>query len=85
VTFHAWPNCQCALRRLGALGGARGRFANVLHAGGVVGSPGPGRMVPALAFDGGPDARWRSAWQNLHARESLRKIAHLPPQPTGRL
>src|SRR5690606_25261381 len=38
----------------GALGGAGGIFANVLHAGGVVGSPGPGRMVPALAFAGAP-------------------------------
>jgi hypothetical protein len=34
----------------GALGGAGGIFANILHAGGMVGSPGPGRMVPALAF-----------------------------------
>ena len=36
----------------GALGGAGGIFANILHAGGMVGSPGPGRMVPALAFAG---------------------------------
>lgn len=34
----------------GAFGGAGGLFANVLHAGGIVGSTGPGRMVPALAF-----------------------------------
>lgn len=34
----------------GALGGAGGLFANILHAGGMVGSPGPGRMVPAMAF-----------------------------------
>jgi hypothetical protein len=34
----------------GALSGAGGIFANILHAGGVVGAPGPGRMVPALAF-----------------------------------
>jgi hypothetical protein len=37
-----------------ALGGAGGIFANILHAGGMVGSPGPGRMVPALAFAGAP-------------------------------
>ena len=38
----------------GALGGAGGLSADVLHGGGVVGSPGPGRMVPALAFAGAP-------------------------------
>ena len=38
----------------GALGGAGGLFADILHAGGMVGSPGPGRMVPALAFAGAP-------------------------------
>jgi hypothetical protein len=38
----------------GALGGAGGIFANILHAGGIVGSPGPGRMVPALAFANAP-------------------------------
>jgi hypothetical protein len=38
----------------GALGGAGRIFANVLHAGGVVGAPGPGRMVSALAFAGAP-------------------------------
>jgi hypothetical protein len=37
-----------------ALGGAGGLFANILHAGGLVGSPGPGRMVPALAFANAP-------------------------------
>ena len=50
----------------GALGGAGGvaggnaplgpflspLLANILHAGGMVGAPGPGRMVPALAFAG---------------------------------
>ncbi len=35
---------------LGNLGG--GILADILHAGGVVGSQGPGRMVPALAFAG---------------------------------
>jgi hypothetical protein len=38
----------------GALSGAGGIFANVLHAGGMVGSPGPGRVVPALAFANAP-------------------------------
>ena len=38
----------------GVLGGAGGMFASVLHAGGTVGTPGPGRMVPALAFAGAP-------------------------------
>ena len=38
----------------GALGGASGIFAKILHVGGMVGSPGPGRMVPALAFAGAP-------------------------------
>ena len=38
----------------GALGGASGLFADILHAGGMVGTPSPGRMVPALAFAGAP-------------------------------
>jgi hypothetical protein len=38
----------------GVLGGAGGMFASVLHAGGTVGAPGPGRMVPALAFANAP-------------------------------
>jgi hypothetical protein len=38
----------------GALGGAGGIFANILHAGGMVGSPGPGRLVPAMAFVNAP-------------------------------
>jgi len=38
----------------GALGGAGGLFADILHAGGTVGSPGPGRIVPAMAFAGAP-------------------------------
>ena len=38
----------------GALGGAGGVFANILHTGGIVGSPGPGRMVSALAFANAP-------------------------------
>ena len=38
----------------GALGSAGGLFASILHAGGVVGAPGPGHMVPALAFANAP-------------------------------
>jgi len=38
----------------GALGGAGGIFANILHAGGMVGASGPGRMVPAMAFEAAP-------------------------------
>ena len=38
----------------GALGGAGGIFANILHAGGMVGSAGPSRMVPAMAFAHAP-------------------------------
>src|SRR6056297_2737993 len=38
----------------GALGGAGGIFADVLHAGGMVGAAGPSRMVPAMAFVAAP-------------------------------
>ena len=38
----------------GALGSAGGIFANILHSGGMVGAPGPGRMVPAMAFATAP-------------------------------
>lgn len=38
----------------GALGGAGGIFANILHSGGMVGSSGPSRMVPAMAFATAP-------------------------------
>src|SRR5690606_28524752 len=38
----------------GVLGQAGGLFANVLHAGGIVGAGGPARMVPALAFAAAP-------------------------------
>ena len=38
----------------GALGGAGGIFANILHAGGMVGSSGPSRVVPAMAFAAAP-------------------------------
>ena len=38
----------------GVLGGAGGIFADILHAGGVVGAAGPSRMVPAMAFAAAP-------------------------------
>ncbi|SNS29469.1 phage tail tape measure C-terminal domain-containing protein [Antarctobacter heliothermus] len=52
----------------GALGGAGGLFANILHAGGVVGSPGPGRMVPALAFANAPRMH-SGGWAGLRPDE----------------
>jgi hypothetical protein len=45
----------------GALGGAGGIFANILHTGGMVGAPGLGRTVPALGFANAPrmhDGGW---------------------------
>ena len=38
----------------GAVGGAGGLFANILHSGGTVGMAGSRRMVPAMAFAGAP-------------------------------
>ncbi|MBA4492427.1 phage tail tape measure C-terminal domain-containing protein [Paracoccus sp. S1E-3] len=38
----------------GALGGAGGIFASIMHTGGMVGAGSPSRMVPALAFAGAP-------------------------------
>ena len=38
----------------GALGGAGGLFADILHSGGTVGMAGPRRMVPAMAFAAAP-------------------------------
>ncbi len=52
----------------GALGGAGGIFANILHAGGTVGAPGPGRMVPALAFVGAPRMH-NGGWAGLRPDE----------------
>jgi hypothetical protein len=52
----------------GALGGAGGIFANILHAGGMVGAPGPGRMVPALAFAGAPRMH-SGGWAGLRPDE----------------
>ncbi|MCH2164709.1 MAG: hypothetical protein MK098_08655 [Marinovum sp.] len=45
----------------GVFSGVGGIFANVLHAGGMVGSVGPSRMVPAIAFAAAP--RIRSSYQ----------------------
>jgi len=52
----------------GALGGAEGIFADVLHAGGGVGAPGPGRMVPTLAFAGAPRMH-NGGWAGLRPDE----------------
>ena len=52
----------------GALGGAGGVLASVLHAGGVVGGPGPGRVVPALAFAGAPRLH-SGSWAGLKPDE----------------
>lgn len=52
----------------GALGGAGGLFADVLHAGGMVGAPGPGRMVPAMAFAGAPRIH-SGGWAGLRPDE----------------
>lgn len=52
----------------GALGGAAGIFANILHTGGMVGVPGPGRMVPALAFAGAPRMH-NGGWAGLRPDE----------------
>ncbi|WP_374422718.1 phage tail tape measure C-terminal domain-containing protein [Paracoccus sp. (in: a-proteobacteria)] len=52
----------------GARGGAGGIFANILHAGGVVGAPGPGRMVPAMAFAGAPRMH-NGGWAGLRPDE----------------
>lgn len=51
-----------------ALGGADSLFADVLHAGGTVGSPGPGRMVPAMAFAGAPRMH-AGGWAGLRPDE----------------
>ncbi len=52
----------------GALGGAGGIFVNILHAGGMVGAPGPGRMVPALAFANAPRMH-NGGWAGLRPDE----------------
>lgn len=52
----------------GALGGTGGVSASILHAGGVVGTPSPGRMVPALAFAGAPRMH-NGGWAGLRPDE----------------
>ncbi|GGC21256.1 hypothetical protein GCM10011363_42370 [Marivita lacus] len=52
----------------GALGSAGGIFADILHAGGMVGSPGPGRMVPAFAFAAAPRMH-AGGWAGLRPDE----------------
>ena len=48
--------------------GLGGIFAPVKHAGGMVGAPGPGRMVPALAFAGAPRMH-SGGWAGLRPDE----------------
>lgn len=48
--------------------GLGGIFAPVKHAGGMVGEPGPGRMVPALAFAGAPRMH-SGGWAGLRPDE----------------
>ncbi|MBJ6372761.1 phage tail tape measure C-terminal domain-containing protein [Sedimentitalea arenosa] len=52
----------------GALGGAGGIFADILHAGGMVGATGPSRRVPALAFAGAPRMH-EGGWAGLKPDE----------------
>ena len=51
-----------------ALGGAGGLFANIFHAGGIVGAPAPGRMVPAMAFADAPRMH-SGGWAGLRPDE----------------
>jgi tail tape-measure protein len=52
----------------GALGNLGGIFAPVLHAGGLVGSAAPQRMVPAMAFAGAPRMH-SGGWAGLRPDE----------------
>jgi hypothetical protein len=52
----------------GALGSAGGLFENILHAGGLVGSAGHSRMVPALAF-AGASRMHPGCWAGLRLNE----------------
>ena len=52
----------------GALGSAGGIFANILHTGGMVGAPGPGRMVPTMAFANAPRMH-AGGWAGLRPDE----------------
>jgi hypothetical protein len=53
---------------LGGFGGGGGIFGRVFHSGGWVGAPGPGRMVPALAFAGAPRMH-AGGWAGLRPDE----------------
>ena len=56
MRFGAWQRDVAPIASAlgGVLGGAGGVFASVLHTGGMVGSAGSARMVPALSFAGAP-------------------------------
>ncbi|MDT8858482.1 phage tail tape measure C-terminal domain-containing protein [Paracoccaceae bacterium Fryx2] len=54
----------------GALGGAGGLFADILHSGGTVGMEGGRRMVPAMAFAGAPRMH-SGGWAGLKPDEVL--------------
>ena len=53
---------------VGGLPSAAAAFEDVLHAGGMVGAPAPGRMVPALAFAGAPRMH-NGGWAGLRPDE----------------
>jgi hypothetical protein len=52
----------------GTLGGMGGIFASILHAGGMVGSAGPTRLVPAMAFAAAPRMH-SGGWAGLRPDE----------------
>ena len=52
----------------GALGGAAGLFADILHSGGTVGMAGGRRMVPAMAFANAPHMH-SGGWAGLKPDE----------------
>jgi hypothetical protein len=66
--FMLGPIAGALSAALGGMGGAGGVFASILHAGGMVGSPGPGHMVPALAFAGAPRMH-AGGWAGLRPDE----------------
>ncbi len=64
--FILGPIAGALSNALGSLGGSV--FANILHAGGLVGAPGPGRMVPAMAFAAAPRMH-AGGWAGLRPDE----------------
>lgn len=64
--FILGPLANALSGALGNLGG--GLMAGVLHSGGLVGAPGPSRMVPALAFAGAPRMH-SGGWAGLRPDE----------------